>query len=478
MSVLDQNKAILRYFEEISRIPRGSYHEEKISDYLVEFAKNHQLKYIQDDMYNVIIYKDGSKGYENHEPVMLQGHIDMVCEKNNDVEHDFENDPLELYIEDGWIKAKGTTLGADDGYAISYMLALLEDPDAVHPPLDCVFTVQEEVGLFGASHLKKEQIRAKRMIGMDTGGEVVTCVSSSGGRRTILTKPLHSVENTWNTFKLSITGLLGGHSGGNIHKERGNANKLAFRMLEKVAEKLDVCLVDVVGGLKENAIPRECVVTFSANTSIKWLDKMFEQEKKNILVELEFSDPNFTYTLEQCSKKAKTCYDVKTTKEAIQLLYLVPNGFKARSMVIEGLTTVSLNLGVVRIEENCLKAYFSIRSPMQSAKEELSHEIDVLASLLNASTKHLADYPGWNYETTSKMRDLFKEVVHEELNEEMVTLASHGGLETGIFKGLIPELDIVTMGPICEDAHTPDERMNLASFEKMYHVLKAFLRKL
>lgn len=478
MAVLDQNKAIFKYFEEISQIPRGSYHEEKISDYLVEFAKKYDLKYFQDDMKNVIIYKDGTKGYENHSAVMLQGHIDMVCEKNNDCHHDFGNDPLDLYVEDGWLKARGTTLGADDGYAVSYMLAVLESKDIAHPPLDCVFTVQEEVGLFGASHLKAENIRAKRMIGMDTGGEVVTCVSSSGGRRTVVTKSLIQKENKWNTYQLSITGLLGGHSGGNINKERGNANKLAFRMIQKLFESVPVCLVDVVGGLKENAIPRECVVTFSADTSIKLIDKIFKDIAKDIKSELEFSDPNFTYTLKQLSEKAPYCYDEKTSQEAIQLVYLLPNGFKAKSMVIEGLTTVSLNLGVLRIEDHALKCYFSIRSPMVSAKEELSHEIEVLSSLLNADVENMADYPGWNYEADSQMRDIFKQVIKEELDAEMVTQASHGGLETGVLKGLIPELDIVTMGPKCSGAHTPDEMMNLASFEKMFEVLQALLKKL
>lgn len=478
MNILDHNQPILKYFEEISRIPHGSYHEQKLSDYLVDFAKEHQLEYKQDDMGNVIMYKPASKGYEDHPAVMLQGHIDMVCEKNNDCEHDFDHDPLQLYVEDGWLKAKGTTLGADDGYAVSYMLSILESQTIVHPPLVCVFTVQEEVGLFGASHLKAEDLPVKRMIGMDTGGEVVTCVSSSGGRRTIVTKPLNKVKNTSNTFELTIGGLLGGHSGGNINKERGNANKLAFRMLQYLNEQMSVKLVNVVGGLKENAIPRECVVTFACDASIKIIDRIFKDIETKIKMELEFSDPGFYFSLKQMSNPSDYCYDNESSKEAITLIYLMPNGFKAKSMVIEGLTTVSLNLGVLGIEEDALKCYFSIRSPILSAKEELSHEIAVLASLLGATIENMADYPGWNYEEKSEMRDIFKEVIKEELNAEMVTQASHGGLEIGILKGLIPELDIVTMGPHCEGAHTPDEKMNLASFEKMFDVLKALLKKL
>lgn len=478
MSVLDQNQAIMRYFEEISSIPRGTYNEKGISDYLVNFAKKHDLKYFQDDMYNVIIYKEGSQGYEDHPVLMLQGHMDMVCEKNNDCHHDFEHDPLDLYIEDGWLKAKGTTLGADDGYAIAYMLAILESDTIAHPPLDCVFTVQEEVGLFGANHLKAANLRAQRMIGMDTGGENVTCVSSSGGRRTTILKPLVKQFNDKNTYTLSITGLLGGHSGGFIDKERGNANKLAFRMLKRLSEVFDIYLVNVVGGLKENAIPRECVVTFSSDASLFDLKKILDKVSQDIRFELEFSDPHFEYTLELLQEKSPFCYDLQSSKEAITLVYLCPNGLKAKSMVIEGLTTVSLNLGVIRLENDVFQCFYSIRSPIMSAKEELTYEIETLASLLNATVESKADYPGWNYEKNSVMREMLRNIIKDELHVTMEEKASHGGLEIGILKGLIPELDIVTLGPICEGAHTPDEKMNLASFEKMFNVLKIFLAKL
>ncbi len=477
MAILDTNVEIFSYFEEISKIPRGSFHEEKISDYLVDFAKQHQLKFFQDDMKNVIIYKEGTKGYENHPVVMLQGHIDMVCEKDYDYNHDFENDPLELYIEDGWLHARGTTLGADDGYAISYMLAILASNDIAHPPLDCVFTVQEEVGMIGVRHLKADKIRAKRMIGLDTGNEAVTCVSSSGGRRVTVTKSLRLIKNDWNTFRFKITGLLGGHSAKFISEERGNANKIAFRMLQKLSESVCIRLVNVVGGLKANAIPRECVVEFAADTSIKFIDRIFKDIEKDIKVELELSDPNFSYTLEQILK-AEVCFDEKTSQEAIDLIYLLPNGFKNKSMVIDGLTTVSLNLGQIETKDNHLKCYYLIRSPMTSAREELSNEITVLASLLKADMQIISDYPGWNYEPNSIMRDVLKTVIKEELNVDMIAQAGHGGLEIGILKGLIPELDIVTIGPNCSGAHTPEEKMDLASFQKMFEVLKALLKKL
>ena len=478
MAILTESIAIFKYFEEISKIPRGSFHEEKISNYLVEFAKKNKLKYFQDDMKNVIIYKDGTKGYENHPPVMLQGHIDMVCEKDYDYDHDFDNDPLKLYVEDGYLHAKGTTLGADDGYAISYMLAILESKDIDHPPLDCVFTVQEEVGMLGVRNLKADKIRAKRMISMDTGNEAVTCVSSSGGRRVTVTKELGLINNDWDTYKLKIEGLLGGHSGKYISKERGNANKIAFRMLQHLSKKANIRLVNVVGGLKANAIARECVVEFAVDTSLSVVQQIFENTMAQIKTELEFSDPNLTYSLNKLSKKVPVSFDEKTSQEAVDLIYLLPDGFKAKSMVIDDLTTISLNLGQVELTDNSIKCHYLIRSPLTSAREELTNEIKLLSSLLNARVQIESDYPGWNYEANSFMRDILKEVIKEQLGIDMITQASHGGLEIGILKGLIPELDIITIGPECSGAHTPEEKMNLNSFLKMYEVLKLILAKL
>ncbi len=475
---MEKDTAIYKYFKEISKIPRGSYHEEKISQYIVEFALKHHLQYYQDDMYNVIIYKDASSGYEDHEPVMLQAHMDMVWEKEDDCDIDFMNDSIDVYEEDGWLKAHGTTLGADDGYGVAYMLAILEDDTLAHPPLDCVFTVQEEIGLCGVKNLKAENIRAHKMIGLDSGGEISTCISSSGGLRCQVNKSLIRKDNSYNTFKLSISGLLGGHSGHFIDKGRGNANKIAIRMLQHLSDEIDVYLVDVIGGSKENAIPRFCEVTFACDTSIKYIDLIFHQIYKNMQVEYEHSDPNITYHLEQIPQKAAYSYDLQTSKEAINLIYLLPNGFKAKSMVIDNLTTVSLNLGVITIKDDILKACYQIRSPMQSAKEELAYEIGMLSKLFNASIIKESDYPGWNYETHSPMRQLFKQVIQEELHEELIEEATHGGLEIGVLKGLIPDLDIVTMGPISYNAHTPNETMNLESFQKMYHVLTTYLSKL
>ena len=478
MSVLDQSKSYFKYFEEITKIPHGSYNEKALADYIENFAKVRGLQYKRDEMDNVIVYKDATPGYEDHAPVMLQGHIDMVNEKNNDSDHDFDKDPLDLYIEDGWLHARGTTLGADDGVAVAYMLALLDADDVKHPALDCVFTVQEEVGLFGAANIKKEDIRARRMINMDSGGETHTSVSSSGGRRSIVSKPYRMQDNTLMTYQLDITGLLGGHSGGCIALERGNANKLAIRILhDMLIRGVNFQLVWLNGGLKENAIPRECTIQFATDTPETRLSELLVESVEKIQTELEFSDAGFKAAL-QIIPTAPQAMDTKTSQDIIRMIYLLPNGFKARSMKIQGLTTVSLNLGVLRTEEGKVTCYFSVRSPMPGAIEQLSDEIDEVASILQATTEHCADYPGWNYEEHSPMRESMRQMVKEYFNADLQEHAGHGGLETGVFKGEMPDMDIVTFGPISQGAHTPDECLNLESFERCYGALCYWLERL
>lgn len=478
MTVLDTNKSIHRYFEEIAKIPHGSFKEEKIANYLEDFAKEQNLDYIRDEMHNIIMYKPASKGYENHEPVMLQGHMDMVNEKNNDSQHDFDNDPLDLYIEDGFLKAKGTTLGADDGCGVVYMLAILSNKDLKHPPLDCVFTVQEEVGLIGAMHIQAKDIHAKRMIGLDSGNEKEVCISSSGGRRTIITKKLQWEENSNQTYTLVVKGLLGGHSGGEIDKERGNANKIAIRaMYHLLSNDIEIQLSNIHGGLKENAIPRECEITFNSASSLEEINQIVNKVQADIQFELEFSDKDVSVKVKKTTSQTEVISSLHS-KQIIQMMYIMPNGFMNKSLAIPGLTTVSLNMGVTRIEDKELKIYYSIRSPMASAKEELSKQLDAIASIFDCQTVVKNDYPGWQYDDNSPLRKQYISYVKQAENFDIQSEASHGGLETGIFKGLIPELDIITIGPDMYDIHTPDERLSLSSFDKCYNRLVGFLETL
>ena len=291
----DLNKKYCYYFNEISKIPRGSRNEKAVSDYVVNFARAHGYQYKQDVVYNVIVNKPAAPGYEESEPIILQAHMDMVCEKNKDVEHDFEKDPLDLYVdEEGWLHARGTTLGADDGQGVAYMLAILDDPNLKHPALQCVFTVMEEIGLFGALHLKREDFFAKRYINLDSGGENQTTVTSSGGARAVISRKLTFKEDKDPAYRIGIRGLKGGHSAGRIHLERGNAIVLAGYVMEALVSRFDdVRLVDINGGMKFNAIPRETDVVFTSGADPEDLKKEAQSAFDKIQIELEFSDAGF-----------------------------------------------------------------------------------------------------------------------------------------------------------------------------------------
>ena len=475
--VLDHTYSVNYYFEEIAKIPHGSYHEEQIADYIVSIARGHNLRYIRDESHNVIVFKDASLGYEDHEPLMLQAHMDMVCEKNNDSDHDFDNDPLSLYVEDGYIHARGTTLGADDGYGVCYMLALLTDENAKHPPLECVFTVQEEVGLCGAMALDTSELKAKRMISMDSETEGETCTSSSGGNDVLITKPIIGEENYSPVYVLEIKGLLGGHSGACIDKARANANKLAARMLYHFLKNgIDVRLIDITGGLKNNAIPRECRVVFASSSDKDYIYHIASDLEEKIKNELVINDPDVEILMYE--DECDICISSKDSEAIINIMYLAMNGLIEKSQVISDLTTVSLNMGVIRTLENSLTIDYSLRSPIKSIRDEMVNQLELVASLFNAYIEVSNDYPGWDYDPHSKMRQALKDFYYQHTHQQLREVATHGGLETGVFKGKIPELDIVTLGPNMADIHTPDERMSVESFVKTYELIKAFIETL
>lgn len=477
MSVLDTNILINYYFEKICKIPHGSYNEEKIADYVVEIAKKYNRQYYRDHMNNVIVYKDASKGYEDHETILLGAHLDMVCEKNKDSDHDFENDPLDLYIEDGYLHARGTTLGADDGYGVCYMLAILSDDTLKHPPLECVFTVQEEVGLIGAMEIDETKLNATRMIGLDseTEGEVTT--SSSGGNEVKIYRDYELINNNDPVYVFEIKGLLGGHSGRCIDMARGNANKLAARLLfHLLKNNIDVRLVDITGGLKDNAIPRECVVTFASSSDEAEIDKVFNQVSDDIKAELQNSDAGVTTVMSTAT--SDTCISNEISRDIIMTMYLCINGLIEKSQVIAGLTTISLNMGVVRFEDNRAMIHYALRSPLLSVRNEMVNQLESVAHIFNGYVDVFSDYPGWDYDASSALRKQLKEFYFNRTGSEMKEYATHGGLETGVFKGKIPELDIVTFGPNMSDIHTPDERLDIQSYLSTYDFLIDFLETL
>lgn len=474
--VLNKDLLHQKYFEEISKIPHGSYNEQQLSNYIVNIAKELGYKYIQDEMGNVIVYKPASSGYENHATIILQAHIDMVCEKNIDCNHNFETDSLSLQVEDGWVKAKGTTLGADDGYGVAYMLALLTEKDIAHPALECVFTVQEEVGLFGAINLKKEYFSEKKFINLDNGSESNTYVSCAGALISTFTKSITYEKNSLPTYKIEVKGLSGGHSGGQIHLEKGNSIKIVTRILYHLNKNFGINLVNIDGGSKMNAIPREAFATFSCAENFETIDELVKNIEKEVKKELEFSDNGvYISLLKSNSEKIIT---KKESDEIINMLYLIPSGLQHRSLAFENLTTASQNLGVITTKENKIKFTVSLRGALESYNQEGMENLKFLSQLFNVSYVVDAHFSAWEYSPVSEFRERLKTLYKDFYQKDIQVLATHGGLECGIFKALIPELDIITLGPDCKNAHTPDEAMNLESFDKMYNFLKLLLSNL
>lgn len=475
-AILDHTKEHQKYFEEITRIPHGSYHEETIADYIVNVAHKHQLRVKKDHMNNVIVWKAASQGYEDHEPVLLQAHTDMVCEKNKDVDFDFASDALQLYIEDGYLKAKGTTLGADDGVGVAYMLAILTDDTLSHPSLECIFTVQEEVGLFGALALTKEDIQARRMINLDDGDETSTCITSAGGMNVVFQRPYKVESHQWNGYRLTIKGLEGGHSGGAIDKEKGNAHKLAARVLQSISKTDELRIAEWNGGLMDNAIPRESVITFASPVKEEKIQAIINKMQTIFYKELEFSDAGITI---ECKKtNIENVLIKEDSSTLLQMMLLIPSGLRHHSMNIPGLSTASSNVAIIQMSDDNITIHVSIRGALESFVDQIADELDIVGSLLGYSSKHEARYPAWSYDEQSALRTTMQNVCQSMYHKELELVAVHGGLECGVFKALQPALEIVTMCAIMHDIHTPQERLCLDSFDRTYTFLISILKEL
>lgn len=475
---LNLNERIYYYFNEITKIPHGSRNERQISDWLVQFARDHQLRWIQDAMGNVVIYKNGSAHKQNAGAIILQAHMDMVCEKEPDVDFNFETDPLNTYVEDGWLKARGTTLGADDGVGVAMMLAVLEDESLPHPPLECVFTVMEEIGLNGAQALKKEYFTAKRMINMDCGGEDKTVVTTAGGLVCTLSASPAMSANADPGYRLIVSGLKGGHSGGSIDKELGNANKIAARGLRQLIKQgVSVRLYDWDGGNKDNAIPRDCWISFTSPAPQDTLNEAVTQLLNTVRQELRDSDPRVQIRLESASSPAEA-YSCQDSEAMIGLLTLLPSGVRAKSMAIPGLTWASENLASIKKDGTMLRISLSLRSGQQSWIDRMADELSLYAELFGWECRFDNGYPAWDYKEHSELRDTLAALVEKRIGQPLKIDAAHGGTECGVFSQLIEDLDIVTLVPQASGAHTPKEMLNLASFKRVYQLLCELLAQL
>lgn len=472
---------VFKYFEEISRIPRGSGNERAISDYLVSFAKEHNLQVIQDEALNIIIKKDATKGYENAPVVILQGHMDMVCEKNNGTEHDFEKDPIKLRIEDDYIKATGTTLGADNGIAVAYCLSILASKDIEHPPIEVLVTTEEETGMGGASSVKAENLSGKILINIDSEEEGELLSSCAGGVRNKVSIKLELEEKKQGfiPYKLIIKGLKGGHSGMDIDKGRENSNKLIGRILNDINSQMELYIAEINGGAKMNAIPREAeAIIFIEERNKNNLQSIMKKWQETFKNELRASDPGITVELEELDVKIGKAFSKELTDKVIAILMLMPQGIQTMSMDIKGLVQSSTNLGVVTTEENEITFESAIRSSVKSLKDSIVREIESICKVVGSTMSLESDYPAWEYRENSYIREVFKSVYKDMYGSEPKVTAIHAGLECGILKDILGDIDMISFGPNMYDVHTPEEKLSISSTERTYEYLLQVLKQI
>ncbi len=471
---------LFHYFEEISAIPRESGNEKQISDYLVAFAKDHVLWVYQDDVHNVIIKKAASAGAEDKSAVMLQGHIDMVCDKLGSVEHDFTKDGIDLVVTDGVLTANGTTLGADNGIAVALMLTVLDDDSLAHPALECVFTTDEESGLVGAETLDKSQIDARTMINLDSEEEGVATVSCAGGVVVTYTRPITREHKSGSVLTLEISGLLGGHSGADIHLERGNGNLIMARIVERLMIAGEPALVSFNGGTKDNAINRECKaeLVYADHAAAEAGAELAREIAAKVAAELETYDPGFTCDVAIADDAEVEAINEDTALAFVRAIRLAPNGVMRRNLAADGAVDVSSNIGVVATSDDEAKILLSPRSSITSLQEEFKDRLQTLADVLGFDAKFEYEYPGWSYAEHSPVRDVFLESYRELFDTELRIESIHAGLECGLFAEALDGLDAIAVGPTLKDVHTPDESMELASSERFYTLLVDVLKRL
>ncbi len=473
-------KNVFKYFEEISQIPRGSGNEKAISDYLVSVAKKLNLEVIQDNALNVIIKKSGTKGYESSDTVILQGHMDMVCEKNKGTNHDFEKDPLKLRVIDDMVYATDTTLGSDNGIAVAYALAILESTDIPHPPIEVLITTDEETGMSGAMAISKEHISGKILLNLDNEEEGHLLVSCAGGVRSkhVLNADLEEAGDYNNSLHIEVRGLKGGHSGMEINKERGNSNKIMGRILKSLLN-LDYRLVSINGGSKNNAIPREAdAVIALKNNNLEEAKELINQWNTILLNELKTQDPGINISILENTEKVEKVFSKNCTEKTVNLLYLIPNGINTNSVEIKDLVESSTNLGVVTTNGTKVEFDSAIRSSVSSLKDEIVLRSKTIAELIGAEFETTAGYPEWQYDSESKVRGICQDVYKRMYGKDAKIVAIHAGVECGLFNEKLGKLDMISFGPNLYDVHTPQEHMSITSVKNVWDYLLEVLKEL
>ena len=468
--------AVFGYFEEICSIPHGSRNTKPISDYLVSFALEHGLRYIQDEVNNVILFQEGTCGMENHAPVILQGHMDMVCEKDADCLIDMDTEGLDVTHDGEFVFAKGTTLGADNGIAVAYALALLADKTIPHPPLEIIITVDEEIGMLGADAIDLSMLESRTLINLDSEDEGIFTVSCAGGATATISLPVERRAVYGPCIRLSVEGLQGGHSGAEIHKNRANANKVMGEFMSRIQKLMPLCLTSFTGGSKDNAIPRTCQATMVAmGINLERINPIAEELQAEIRE--KYDEPEVMIQAFDVDALGGNSLSTEDTSKVIGLLCAAPNGIQAMSEDMPGLVQTSLNLGIAKLGSH-FSITFSVRSSVNDEKQALLKQLEDMAALFGGTYSQMGSYPAWEYKKDSVLRDTMVRIYSEMFGTEPQVLAIHAGLECGLLGEKLPGLDCVSVGPQMYDIHTSRERLDIASTERTWNFLLEILKNL
>lgn len=474
MAVLSQlePRSVFSFFETICSIPHPSGQEGLLADYLVSFAQARGLEHYRDQLNNVILIKPASPGYEEEAPIILQGHLDMVCEQEAGRNMDFAHEGLELAVEDGYVTARGTTLGGDDGIAVAMILALLEDDSLPHPRLEAVLTVSEEVGMEGAAAIDLSMLQGRKLLNLDSEEEGQIMVSCAGGCRVDCRLPVIRTTATGRLCTISVSGLTGGHSGVEIHRNRANSCRVLNWTLVELGRQLSFGLVSLEGGNKDNAIPREASAQIVLpGRLVPALSAALERCRRSLAEQYAGTDPELTLDLTYQGQGSYEALTVECAQKALLLIQYLPNGVQAMSQDIPGLVETSLNLGVVRMSEQELTLRFSVRSSVLAAKDALKDQLAQAISAVGGAVSFTGDYPPWEYRKDSPLRDDLCQVYHQRTGQDPQLVAIHAGLECGLLSEKLPGMDAVSIGPNMKDIHTTQERLEIASVQRTWEYL-------
>lgn len=476
-----QPETVFHYFEKICSIPHGSGNTQEMSNYLKDFAIQKGLRYIQDEMGNVIIFKKGTNGYETSPSVILQGHMDMVCEKESGSSFDFKKDGLKLFLKDGRLCAHGTTLGGDDGIAVAFILALLDSDDIPHPPLEAVFTVDEEIGMLGAAFIDCSPLSSRIMLNIDSEEEGYLLVSCAGGVSAACHIPVDYISVSGTLYEVTVSGLSGGHSGTEIDKGLGNSNALLARVLYNLKKDVSFHIKDMRGGLKDNAIPRESVaeIIIRDTSDISAAEKVIAEINEILKNEYSSTDAGITVTGGLIGEMEKTdALSSASTAAVITALFNLPCGITHMSHDIKGLVQSSLNPGILLLNEGEAYISYCIRSSVASEKQEMCDRLESMIHLFNGHVTYTGDYPAWEYRKNSPLRELMTDIYEEQYGRKPVVQAIHAGVECGFFAGKIPDLDCVSYGPDISDIHTTREALDIESVRRTWEYTLEVLKRL